>query len=147
MSYTTNLQHIVFGTKHRKPTINMHNSKALYSFIWSMLQKRKCRLYRIGGIEDHVHMVVDVHPKIAVADLVQDIKSYSSQWMKKSMLFPAFEAWCEGYYAESKDPSDKEGIIQYVKNQVEHHKGEAFLDELKRFYSIRGASWHDKELY
>ncbi len=112
-----------------------------------MLGQRKCKLYRIGGVEDHVHIVVDIHPKIAVADLVQDIKSYSSQWMKKSSLFPEFEAWCEGYFAESKDPVSKESIIQYVKNQVEHHRGEAYVEEMKRFYGNIGSCWHDKELY
>lgn len=146
MSYTLNLQHIVFGTKFRKPTISMLNCNALYSYIWSMLQKRNCKLYRIGGVEDHVHMLVNVHPSVSIAELMKEIKSYSSQWMKKSSLFPYFEGWGQGYFAHSVDHSSKLRIIHYVMNQVEHHRGEAYVAELERLYRENGGEWHNQEL-
>ena len=72
-TYTQILYQIVFSTKHRGLTLD-NNREQLYRFIWGVLKNKHCHLYRVGGVEDHIHLIVDIHPMIAPALLVKDIK-------------------------------------------------------------------------
>lgn len=96
-SYRQIYYQIVFGTKYRRPTIAEAHCEELYRYIWGIIKNNKCKLYRINGIEDHIHIFCDLHPSVALSDFVKDIKVASSIWMKQSGLFPDFEAWQEGY--------------------------------------------------
>ncbi|WP_300671257.1 IS200/IS605 family transposase [Soonwooa sp.] len=115
MSYTQILYHIIFGTKYRKPTINEAHCEELYKYIWGILANKKCKLYRINGVEDHIHLLVGLHPSVALADLVKDVKVASCLWMKQNANFPDFEAWQEGYGAFTYSLREKEMIIGYIK--------------------------------
>ena len=86
---------IVFGTKNREPTIAEANSKELYKYIWGVINNNKCKLYRINGVEDHIHIFSDLHPSVSLADYIKDIKVSSSLWMKECGKFPKFKAWQE----------------------------------------------------
>ena len=90
---------IVFGTKHRQPTISIEHDEELYKYIWGIIKNKKCKLYRINGIEDHIHIFSDLHPSISLSDYVKDIKVASCIWMKESGKFPLFEGWQDGYGA------------------------------------------------
>ncbi len=89
--------HLVFGTKKRKPTINKTCDEELYSYISGIIKNKTCKLYRINGIEDHIHILSDLHPSICLSDYAKDIKIASSVRMKESRKFPAFEGWQDGY--------------------------------------------------
>ena len=89
-------------------------------------------------MEEHLHILCDLHPTIALADLVRDIKTASSIWLKQSGKFPEFEGWADGYSALTYSWKDKEMIINYIKNQQEHHKTESFNDELRRLLKEHG---------
>ena len=80
-----------------------------------IIQKKHCKLYRINGIEDHIHLFSDLHPSIALADYIKDIKVASSQWMKASGLFPDFRGLQDGYGAFTYSFSERDKIINYVK--------------------------------
>ena len=99
MSYTQIYYQIVFGTKNRKHTIAETHCKELYKYIYGLIQNKQCKLYRINGIEDHIHIFSDLHPSIALADYIKDIKIASSKWMKESGRFPDFIGWQDGYGA------------------------------------------------
>ncbi|MGN0219609.1 MAG: IS200/IS605 family transposase, partial [Muribaculaceae bacterium] len=101
MSKTKSLHHIVFATKHRKPTIAEEHKRELYAYIFGILKNKKCFLLRMNGIADHIHMLIDIHPTVAIADLVKDLKQNSNRWMKENPKFSRFESWGEGYYAVS----------------------------------------------
>ncbi len=95
-------------------------------------------MYRIKGIEDHIHIFSDLHPTMCLSDYVKDIKVASSLWMKECEKFPAFNAWQDGYGAFTYSLREKDMIINYIKNQKEHHKAENFYDEFKRLLSKTG---------
>ena len=78
-TYTQILYQIVFGTKNIERTMIESGHENLYKYIWGILKNKKCHLYRIGGVEDHIHIITHVHPKIAVAYLIKDIKLASSE--------------------------------------------------------------------
>ena len=135
---------IVFGTKYRKPTINEKYCEELYKYIWGIIDNKGCHLYRINGVEDHIHIFSDLHPSIALADYIKDIKVASNEWMKESGLFPDFEEWQIGYGAFTYNIRQKEMIINYVKNQKEHHQKETFYDEYKRLLTENGVKFDEK---
>ena len=124
-------------------TINPQNEEALYRFIWKLLDKKNCKLLRIGGIANHIHVFVDIHPKISKAHLAAEIKRVSSLWMKESGLFPEFEGWGNEYFGFSKSLSDKERVINYIKRQKEHHYNITFEEEIKRIVDEEGIEWNE----
>jgi len=95
------------------------------------LTNKNCHLYRINGVEDHLHILTHVHPSISVSSLIKDIKLASDDFIKREEIFPKFKGWQEGYGAFSESISSKDRLITYIKNQEEHHRNVSFLDEYK----------------
>jgi len=121
-SYRQILYHIIFRTKNGKKTLIQENSNELYAYILGIVKNKGCFLYRINGTKDHLHIFSDLHPSIALADFVRDIKTSSSIWLKRSGKFNEFDGWADGYAALTYGWNDKEMIVNYIKNQQEHHK-------------------------
>ena len=137
---------IIFSPKHRKPAISREHDKELYKYIWGIIKNKNVKLYRINGIEDHIHIFSDLHPSISLSDYVKDIKIASNLWMKESGKFPLFEGWQDGYGAFTYSMQEKDMIINYVKNQKEHHKSESYYDEFKRLLEEHGIEFDEKYL-
>ena len=137
---------IVFGTKHREPTIAEAQEQELYKYTWGIIDNKKCHLYRINSMPDHIHIFSDLHPSVCLSDYVKDIKVATSLWMKESGKFPLFSGWQEGYGAFTYSIREKDMIINYVKNQKEHHKNESFYDEFKRLLTENGIEFDEKYL-
>jgi len=125
-SYRQHLYHLVFRTKHSLPTIKQDQVYELYAYITGTVKNMNSHLYRINGVENHLHILTDMHPSIAPADFMREIKASSSLWMKKSMLFPSFIGWEEGYGSFTCSYKDLNRLIEYIKSQAEHHKRMTF---------------------
>ncbi|MCF8373783.1 MAG: IS200/IS605 family transposase [Bacteroidales bacterium] len=145
-TFTQFLYQIVFTTKNREMTLLESGQERLYKFIWGILKNKKCHLYRIGGIENHLHIITHVHPTIAVADLIKDIKLSSSDFIKTEMLFPDFNGWQNGYSAFTYHISSKDNLIKYVKNQKQHHQKFDFKEELISLLIEHGIEYNEKYL-
>ncbi len=141
MSRVLSLHHIVINTKNRHMTISMEHCEELYRFITAIVKRNNSRLYRIGGIENHIHILVNLNPTVTLSHLLWDIKRSSSDWMKKSGLFPQFEGWGKEYAAFSVSQSHQEAVIDYIKNQIQHHKGASFEQEYQRIVERNGMEW------
>jgi putative transposase len=137
---------IIFGTKNRKPTISKTNDEELYKYIGGIINNKKCKLYQINGIEDHIHIMSDLHPTVCLSDYVKDIKVASSLWMKESGMFRVFEGWQDGYGAFTYSVNEKDILINYIKNQKEHHKTESFYNEFKRLLLENEIEFDEKYL-
>ena len=146
MSYRQIYYQIVFGTKHRKPTIPDIHCTELYQYIHGIISNKNCKLYRINGVEDHLHIFSDLHPSVCLSDYVKDIKVASSVWMKANGNFPDFEGWQDGYGAFTYSEREKEMIINYIKKQKEHHQSETFYDEFKRLLTENGIEFDERYL-
>ena len=143
-SYRQTYYQIIFGTKYRNPTIDRKYDKDLYAYIYSIITKQKCKLYRINGIEDHIHIFSDLHPSLSLSQYVQDIKVASNLWMRDSGKFPLFEGWQVGYGAFTYSIRERDMIINYVKNQKQHHHKENYYDEYKRLLTENGIKFDEK---
>ena len=89
-------------------------------------------------MEEHIHILSDLHPSIALADYIRDIKTASSIWLKQNGNFPKFSGWADGYAALTYAFKDKEKIINYIINQQEHHRKTSFNDELEKLLKEQG---------
>jgi len=143
-SYRQILYHLIFRTKDGNKTLVPEHSRELYAYMLGIIKNKNCFLYRINGMEDHIHILCDLHPTIALADYVRDIKTSSSIWLKQSGKFSDFIGWADGYAALTYAWKDKEMIVNYIKNQQEHHKIESFNDELRRLLKEHGIEIDEK---
>lgn len=96
---------------------------------------------------DHIHIFTDLHPSIALSDLIRDVKVASNLWMKQSGLFPEFEEWQSGYAAFTYSEKEKDAVINYIKNQKTHHQKENFETEYKNLLKDNGIEFDDKFLW
>jgi REP element-mobilizing transposase RayT len=138
---------IVFSTKNRERTLVKSNREILFKYIWGIIKNNDCHLYRLNGVEDHLHIVTSLHPSLALANLVKDIKLASSQMIKAEKIFPDFAGWQDGYGAFTYHNSLINTLIEYVKNQEEHHKQTTFRDEYIALLREHGIDFDEKYLF
>jgi REP element-mobilizing transposase RayT len=137
---------IVFATRNREKTISDKHSELLYRYVWGVINQHKCVAYAVNGVEDHVHIVCDLHPSVCLADLVKAIKVSSSIWLKEHGGFPAFIGWQEGYGAFTYSHKEKNAVIEYVKRQKEHHRNFSFRDEYIELLEKHGIEFDERFL-
>ena len=145
-TYTQILYQIVYSTWNREPTLNTNSSEELYKYIWGILKNKKCHLYRIGGVSDHLHILTHIHPIVSLASLVKDIKLASTEHIKNKNLFQYFNGWQGGYAAFTYAFKDKDKLIEYVKNQEAHHRVKTFKEELIDLLTEHGIEFNEKYL-
>ncbi len=143
MSFTRLTYHIIIGTKSRQQTIPVEHEKEVYALLLSLIQRHNGYVHRIGGMPDHVHMLVDLPPTCAVSDVVRVLKQATSLMMKGNPHFPMWSGWAEGYAAFSYDRDKITIIINYIKGQKEHHKTVSFRDEYRDWLIEQGISPDD----
>ena len=129
-TYGQSLHQIVFSTKYREKTLLKSERQRIFKYIWGIIKNNKSHLYRMNGVEDHIHILVSIHPTVALANLVKDIKVGSSHFIKENKILPDFNGWQSGYsyFTYSKDA--KNNLIEYIKNQEVHHQTKSSKEEL-----------------
>jgi putative transposase len=143
-SYRQIYYHIVFRTHNGEKVLEQENIRNLLAFIMGIIQKRNCHLYRINAMEDHVHILCDLHPSVALADLVRDVKASSSMWIKERPSFPKFKGWAEGYGAFTCSYAEKDRVAAYIKGQQEHHRKLSFEEEYRKLLQEHGVDIDDR---
>ena len=138
MSYISSLFHIVFTTHGRKPVINNDYRNNLYAVIAEEIKTLRCKPLIINGTQDHIHVLLHLHPSVALADLMRVVKSKSSVWMKASGLFPLFEGWEKEYGAFSISASHREAVYAYILDQQNHHAINSLENEYHRLIMKAG---------
>ncbi len=125
------LVHIVFSTKNREPLIHPDLEPDLFRYMATLCTDAKSHVLLINGTTDHVHMLVNLGRTIAIADLVEEVKSHSSAWIKlKGRIYKDFY-WQSGYGAFSIDRSGVDRLKNYIATQKTHHLGVTYQDEFR----------------
>ena len=145
-TYTQTIYHIVFATKHRERVLDKPRREDLFRYIWGIVKNHDCHLFRLNGVEDHVHILTSLHPTVALADLVKAVKTGSSKWIKEENVFPQFSHWQDGYGAFTHSIREKNPLIDYIKDQENHHRRVDYLDEYRTLLQDAGIEFDEKYL-
>jgi putative transposase len=143
-TYTAISYHIVFSTKNRTPVLHRDRRQDLFRYIWGIIKNRDSHLYRIDGVEDHLHILTSLHPTVSLADFVKDIKTGSTLWIKENSVFNRFSHWQEGYAAFTCCKRDLDGLIEYIKRQAEHHRKTTFEEEYRKLLLDAGIQFDER---
>src|SRR6185503_16015724 len=121
--------HLVFSTKDRRPLIRTDWRPRLHSYLGGIIRGMNGVAEIVGGVDDHVHLLVSLRPVHCIADVLRDMKKDSTNWVK--VYFEPRFLWQEGYAAFTVSPSATNSVRKYIANQEEHHRRYTFVDELK----------------
>ncbi len=139
--------HIIFSTKYRKPLIYDDIQSRLYEYMGGIIRAQNGRLIEIGGIEDHIHLLVNLAPTKTVCDSIREIKTNASKWCNQLPGQNCRFEWQKGYGAFTVSYSHIELVQNYIQNQPEHHKTKTFEEEYIRFLELHGIDFERKYLF
>ncbi len=120
--------HIVFSTKNRAELIAERWRGRLHAYLGGCLREQEVHPIAIGGVGDHVHLLIGLPTTISVAQLMANVKSVSSGWIHRTIGAHEFQ-WQEGYGVFSVSPKDLDAVRRYIENQPEHHRTKSFAEE------------------
>jgi REP element-mobilizing transposase RayT len=129
-TYTNLLYHIVFSTKNRAPLITKTLQTDLHAYLGGIVREHEGIALSIGGMPDHVHILAKLKPKLAVSDVVRDVKAGSSKWIYETSRIRRKFGWQNGFSAFSVSFSQVPRVRRYIETQEEHHHGTDFKVEL-----------------
>jgi len=132
-SLSSILIHLIFSTKHREPFISPEIERELHPYMAKIFRALKSPALAIDGTRDHIHSLFALSRVITIADLVEEVKTESSKWIKtKGPEFTNFH-WQSGYGAFSIGQSQVAAVRRYIQSQKEHHRRVTFQDEFRKF--------------
>jgi putative transposase len=146
-TYTQMYIQIVFAVKRRQNLIQKKWKDELHKYICGIVNGKGQKVYAIGGVEDHIHILVSIKPNIAISDLVRDIKANSSKWINENEFVRGKFQWQEGFGAFSYAQSQLDNVIAYINNQEQHHQKKTFKDEYLTLLQKFDIEYDEKYLF
>ena len=134
--------HVVFSTKERRPSLRPEWRDRAHAYIGGIVRNQDGVAEAIGGVEDHVHLLLGLKTTHRISDLMRDLKKDSSTWIADNFS-PGF-AWQEGYAVFTVSASNVDAVRAYIGRQEEHHRKTTFADELRQFLEKHGVM-HDPQ--
>ena len=135
--------HVIFSTKGREPWIAGEWRSRMHAWLGGVLNEMGVVPESIGGVADHVHVLMGLRATHCLADVVRDLKRSSSEWIRRTIGLPGF-AWQEGYGAFSVSASVREDVRRYIEHQEEHHRTRTFGEECRGFLIKCGVAFDDR---
>jgi putative transposase len=147
MSYVSSYFHCVFSTKERRPQIALELRERLWPFLGGIVRQNKMKAIGIGGVEDHVHLLLSLPSTLSVAKALQLIKGGSSKWVHETFPQHRLFGWQEKYGAFSVSVSQLDHILQYIQHQEEHHREMTFQEEFLALLKKHRIEYDDRYLW
>lgn len=145
-SHTDLLYHIIFSTKNRTPWIDDNLTAPLCEYMGGIVRGEGGNLIAIGGIADHLHLLIRWRPDKSLSDLMRQLKANSSKWIHESRRDLIDFHWQDGYAAFSVSRSQEFRVRQYITNQPAHHRTKSFEEELVAFLDAHGVEYDPRYL-
>ena len=146
-SYVSNLMHCTFSTKQRFPFIQPTLEKPLWAYMGGIARANKMKALAIGGVADHVHLLLSLPATMNIAKAIQLIKAGSSKWVHESFRRQQKFAWQDGYAAFSVSASQVAKTIRYIENQKEHHRKKSFEEEFIALLDKHGIEYDRRYVF
>ncbi len=137
--------HLVFGTKNRQPFIAADWRSRLHEYLGGTISGLGGFSQGVGGVADHVHLLVGLKATHCVADVLRELKKASSVWVHEQIGVPTF-AWQEGYAAFTVSATARGGVQRYIAGQETHHRKKSFREELIEMLEMAGIEYDPKYL-
>ncbi len=141
------LVHFIWSTAGREPWIGDDWRDPLHSYIGGIIRNKNGKLLAAGGMHDHIHLYASLPSTITLADFVNAVKSNSSRWVHDNFPNRKGFAWQEGYGAFSVSKSEEQHVINYVRDQKQHHQKHSFKDEFLRFLDRYEVDYDERYLW
>lgn len=137
--------HLVFSTKDRLPFISEDVLDRLHAYLGGIVKGMDAMPLAIGGVSDHVHLLVSLKSKHRLDYVLRDLKADSSAWIHQE--FEKKFEWQKGYGAFSVSPNSIDGVKRYIGSQAEHHQKTGFQDEYRNLLEKSGVDFEEKYLW
>ena len=139
--------HLVFAVKYRDAVISQSWRQELYKYITGLIGNRGHKVYAIGGMSDHIHILISLSPKQSISELVLEIKRASTLWIKERGYVKCQFAWQEGFGAFSYGMSQIDNVVRYIQNQEIHHAKRSFRNEYVYFLEFFNVEYNEKYIF
>ena len=146
-SLVKNYIHLVFSTKHRAPLIQPPVESELHSYLGGICNNLDCQVIKVGGYNDHVHILCMLSKKIALMKLLEELKSHSSKWIKTKGVEYANFYWQDGYGAFSVKASEIDRVVASIANQHEHPRKKTFQEEYRTILKKNEVDYNEKYVW
>ena len=147
MSYISSYFHCVFSTNERRRLIQPELQERLWPFLGGIARQNKMRAIEIGGVEDHIHILLSLPSTMAISKAMQLIKGGSSKWIHETFPNQRLFAWQEEYGAFSVSMSQLDKTIAYIRDQPEHHHKLTFQEEFLMLLKKHGVEYDERYLW
>ena len=147
-STLTNLiYHVVFSVKAREPMIIQEIREELYQYMGGIIKGEGGVLFQIGGMPDHIHIVLKLKPVHKLSDIMQKVKGNSSKWINEKSLLESRFRWQDGYGAFTVSESQAPVVVKYIKEQEKHHMSFSFKEEFERILNRHHIEYNKQYLW
>ena len=139
--------HLVFSVKGRQNVIHKTWREELFKYVSGIINGRDQKLFAIGGMPDHIHILISLRPNCMISELVNSVKTNSSKWINSRGFVKGQFNWQEGYGAFSYGQSQLDHVIQYINNQEQHHQKRSFKEEYIELLQRFNVKFEEKYLF
>ncbi len=146
-TYTELIYHLIFSIKHREPLISRRLRAELYPYIGGILRDQGGHLLEVGGMPDHLHLLIRIKPDMSVSEIVRLVKANSSKWVNERPDQTGRFAWQRGCGAFTVSLSQVPMVSQYVRTQEEHHRKTTFQEEFLEFLKRHEIQFDEQHLW
>jgi len=147
MSYVSAYFHCVFSTKDRRPLITSQLRERLWPFMGGIARQNDFKALEIGGVEDHVHILLSLPASMSVSKALQLIKGGPSKWVHETFPEQRLFGWQEKYGAFSVSVSQLDTVTKYIQAQAEHHRKATFQEEFVALLKKHRITYDPKYLW
>ena len=137
----------VFAVKNRESLIQADWEDSLYKYITGIIQNNGHKVLQVNGMPDHIHIFFGMRPTQSLSDLIKQVKGDSSKWVNQNNFLKRRFSWQEGYGAFSYTKSEVPRVIQYIKNQKQHHRKKTFATEYVDFLKAFDIEYDDRYVF
>jgi REP element-mobilizing transposase RayT len=140
--------HIIFSTKERHPFLNDATHRAaMHRYLGAVSVRLDCPVVRVGGVNDHVHILARQGRTITVAEWIKELKRASSRWAKRQAAAQRGFQWQAGYGAFSVSQSLSQAVERHIEGQAEHHRGFDFQTEFRELLDAHGVAYDERYVW
>jgi putative transposase len=146
-TYSALHYHLVFSTKNRQPWIARSIEERIWDYLGGIARANGMKSVRVGGIEDHVHMLIGAPPTLSPSKIAQLVKGGSSLWIHETFPDMSRFAWQDGYGVFTVSRSAVSDVMEYIERQREHHGTMTFQDEYRALLDRHGVEYDERYLW